>query len=105
MRIVNGVIAVAAANWGTASHIWRRQRGGFHETRDQIIVNNFAGDRDRPIAVPKPLFGAASSYLLEPRQPVERALQDKCRGVLVDDGGALLAADVRGNQITLNCGS
>jgi len=78
---------------------------GFHETRDQIIVNNFAGDRDRPIAVPKPLFGAASSYLLEPRQPVERALQDKCRGVLVDDGGALLAADVRGNQITLNRGS
>jgi hypothetical protein len=29
-------------------------------------------------------------------------LQDKCRSVLVDDGGAFLAADVCGNQIALN---
>ena len=49
-----------------------------------------------------PGYAAASCCLLESRQPVERALQDKCGSVLIDDGGALLAADVCGNQISLN---
>jgi hypothetical protein len=34
-------------------------------------------------------------------QPIERALQDEDRGVLVDDGFALAAADVGGDQFAL----
>src|SRR5690348_6135247 len=38
----------------------------------------------------------------EPRQAVERALQNKGSGVLVDDLGALCAAHVRSDQVALN---
>ena len=37
-------------------------------------------------------------------QPVKRALQDVSRRMLVDDRGALLAADIGGNEITLDRG-
>src|SRR5262245_36247897 len=38
------------------------------------------------------------------RQPVERALQDEHRGVLIDHRGALGAADVRADQFALDRG-
>ena len=43
----------AAANWGAASHIGDSNVAGFPDIHDQIIANDGAGDRDRPIAVPK----------------------------------------------------
>jgi len=50
------------------------------------------------------LFSFRASSL-EPRETVERALQDIGGGVLVDDGSAFLAADVGGNQLTLDRGA
>ena len=38
----------------------------------------------------------------KPRQPIERTLQDKCCGVLIDDGGPFLAANVGGDQIAFD---
>jgi hypothetical protein len=41
--------------------------------------------------------------LLHPRQPVERALQDEHRGMLVDHGLAFGAARIGGNQRPFDC--
>jgi len=55
------------------------------------------GRRDREGG--KPLFGAAS--FLQPREPVESALQDESGGVLVDNRSTLAAADVGRDQLPL----
>jgi hypothetical protein len=43
-----------------------------------------------------------SGFFLEPRKPVERALQDESGGVLIDHSGALGAADIGCDQFAFN---
>src|SRR5581483_4307700 len=79
---------------GSATARCRRRRTG-----SEPATSSSAGEHEGGPAQPALYF-----VPLQPGKPVERALQDEGCGVLIDHRGALLAADVGGDQIALDGG-